>query len=42
LQQESRQAEVVNTAGRNNLAVKKNGATLDSSLDELASRLVAL
>jgi hypothetical protein len=33
---------VVNTAARNNLAVKKYGQTLDSSLEELGSRLVAL
>jgi len=33
---------VVNTAARNNLAVKKYGQTLDSSLGELRSRLVAL
>ena len=33
---------VVNTAARNNLAVKQYGATLDSSLEELGSKLVAL
>jgi CobQ/CobB/MinD/ParA nucleotide binding domain len=33
---------VVNTAARNNLAVKKFGQTLDGSLEELGSRLVAL
>ncbi len=33
---------VVNTAARNNLAVTKYGQTLDSSLEELGSRLVAL
>ena len=33
---------MVNTAARNNLAVKKYGQTLDSSLEELGSRLVAL
>jgi hypothetical protein len=33
---------VVNTAARNNLAVKKYGQTLDGSLEELGSRLVAL
>ena len=33
---------VVNTAARNNLAVKKYGQTLDASLEELGSRLVAL
>jgi hypothetical protein len=32
---------VVNTAARNNLAVKKYGQTLDTSLEELGSRLVA-
>ncbi len=33
---------VVNTAARNNLAVKKFGPTLDGSLEELGTRLVAL
>ncbi len=33
---------VVNTAARNNLAVTKYGQTLDSSLEELGSRLVTL
>jgi cellulose biosynthesis protein BcsQ len=33
---------VINTAARNNLAVRQYGATLDSSLEELGSRLVAL
>lgn len=33
---------VVNTAARNNHAVKRFGQTLDGSLDELASKLVAL
>ncbi len=33
---------VANTAARNNLAVNKYGQTLDSSLEELGSRLVAL
>ena len=33
---------VVNTAARNNLAVKQYGATLDSSLEELGRKLVAL
>jgi hypothetical protein len=33
---------VINTAARNNLAVKQYGQTLDSSLDELGSKLVAL
>jgi hypothetical protein len=33
---------VVNTAARNNVAVKQYGTTLDSSLDELGARLVAL
>jgi hypothetical protein len=33
---------VVNTAARNNLAVKKYGQTLDGSLQELGRRLVAL
>ena len=33
---------VINTAARNNLAVKQYGGTLDSSLEELGSQLVAL
>jgi hypothetical protein len=33
---------VINTAARNNLAVKQYGRTLDSSLEELGSQLVAL
>ena len=33
---------VVNTAARNNLGVKQFGETLDSSLEELGSKLVAL
>ena len=33
---------VINTAARNNLAVRQYGATLDSSLEELGSRLIAL
>jgi hypothetical protein len=33
---------VINTAARNNLAVRQYGQTLDSSLDELGSKLVAL
>jgi len=33
---------VINTAARNNLAVKQYGSTLDSSLEELGSELVAL
>ena len=33
---------VINTAARNNLAVKQYGRTLDSSLEELGSKLVAL
>jgi hypothetical protein len=33
---------VVNTAARNNLAVRQYGQTLDSSLEELGSKLVAL
>jgi hypothetical protein len=33
---------VANTAARNNLAVKQYGGTLDSSLEELGSQLVAL
>jgi hypothetical protein len=33
---------VVNTAARNNVAVKQYGQTLDSSLEELGSKLVAL
>jgi hypothetical protein len=33
---------VVNTAARNNLAVKQYGQTLDSSLEELGTKLVAL
>jgi hypothetical protein len=33
---------VVNTAARNNLAVKQYGPTLDQSLDELGSKFVAL
>jgi septum formation inhibitor-activating ATPase MinD len=33
---------VVNTAARNNAAVKQYGQTLDSSLEELGSTLVAL
>jgi hypothetical protein len=33
---------VVNTAARNNVAVKRFGQTLDSSLEELGTRLVAL
>ncbi len=33
---------VINTAARNNLAVKQYGSTLDSSLDELGAKLVAL
>jgi hypothetical protein len=33
---------VINTAARNNLAVKQYGETLDSSLQELGSQLVAL
>ena len=33
---------VINTAARNNLAVKQYGSTLDSSLEELGSKLVAL
>jgi hypothetical protein len=38
----SGQVVVVNTAARNNLAVTKYGQTLDSSLEELGSRLVTL
>ena len=33
---------VINTAARNNLAVKNYGSTLDSSLEELGSQLIAL
>ncbi len=33
---------VVNTAARNNIAVRQYGRTLDSSLDELGTKLVAL
>ncbi len=33
---------VINTAARNNIAVRQYGQTLDSSLDELGSKLVAL
>ena len=33
---------MINTAARNNLAVKQYGRTLDSSLEELGSQLVAL
>jgi len=33
---------VINTAARNNLAVKQYGSTLDSSLEELGSQLIAL
>jgi hypothetical protein len=33
---------VVNTAARNNLAVKQYGQTLDNSLEELGTKLVAL
>jgi hypothetical protein len=33
---------VVNTAARNNVAVRQYGRTLDSSLEELGSKLVAL
>ena len=33
---------VINTAARNNLAVKQYGRTLDSSLEELGTQLVAL
>jgi hypothetical protein len=33
---------VINTAARNNLAVKRFGQTLDGSLEELGSRLIAL
>ena len=33
---------MINTAARNNLAVKQYGETLDSSLQELGSQLVAL
>lgn len=33
---------VINTAARNNLAVRQYGKTLDSSLEELGSKLVAL
>ena len=33
---------VINTAARNNVAVKQYGQTLDSSLEELGSKLVAL
>jgi hypothetical protein len=33
---------VINTAARNNLAVRQYGRTLDSSLEELGSKLVAL
>ena len=33
---------VINTAARNNLAVKQYGGTLDSSLEELGSQLMAL
>ncbi|HEV3192987.1 MAG TPA: protein mobD [Polyangiaceae bacterium] len=33
---------VVNTAARNNMAVRQHGPTLDTSLDELGAKLVAL
>jgi hypothetical protein len=33
---------VINTAARNNLAVKRFGQTLDGSIEELGSRLIAL
>jgi hypothetical protein len=33
---------VINTAARNNVAVKQYGQTLDSSMEELGSKLVAL
>jgi hypothetical protein len=33
---------VINTAARKNLAVKQYGSTLDGSLEELGSKLVAL
>ncbi len=40
--QHPRAPVVLNTAARNNLAVRRYGTTLDSSLDELARSLVTL